>query len=73
MKKLIVSIERPAHFYIEALLAAKDFDKAVCLKGKKLVEFIDEHAKNRNWSVPSDIVSCEPMWDTAAGVGEESI
>jgi hypothetical protein len=71
-RKLIVSIERPARFYIEAQLATKDFHKAARKKGKKLIEFIDMHAKNRNWSVPSDIVNCEPMWDTAEPVGEDS-
>ncbi|MGE0190280.1 MAG: hypothetical protein AB7Q04_13470 [Steroidobacteraceae bacterium] len=69
MRNLIVSIERPAYFYIEAQLTTKDLDKAARLKGKKLIEFIDKHAKNRNWRVPSDIVNCEPMWDTAEGVG----
>lgn len=73
IKKLIVGLERPAHFCIEVLLTARDLDTAAGLKGMELIEFIGKRAMNPNWSAPSDIVNCRPKWETAEPVGEERL
>jgi hypothetical protein len=73
MRKLIVALEREAVYFIEAVLTPKDLEKAAGLKGEKLIAFIDRHAANRNWSVPTNRVNEEPMWDTAEAVANEPI